>query len=586
MFQYQNGMSLVLRDGRGYVKIFRIVEVVVVDKLEEKLRDKIYQYWKDRNFKEIEPHLIRYVDDILPKEMEWAENNPFQDEAGQNICRLPNRKQKPCKLLVLLVGFSIEPLLQTVYAYQPEQVLLLLNRQYGDRDEGGRNGKSQGKLVKQFIEKIDLNAQVSYEIVEADTVSVFCKLREKVIETKGVIIDITGGKKSMIAGAFLYAAYANIEITYVDFDDEAYDLDMGLPYGNCCRIGTLENPYTTFALRDWEQVKTLYEDYRFGAARALLVGEDGQDGAGTIKEAVKQYMSKAIEGVDALAEVLHVYELWDGGALNEAKIYASKIAQKYNLTFKWPDAIEGLGGRWPKLKGPRFDNFPKELYDDDGDMFRVYVTDELERIKRLCEYGEDFRSTFLRAGSLNEVIMVARLVKLVTNPTHKDKLLEALQEKTPTARALFGPLLRLEWDKGKWIEKTSKEILIGSDRKKCDIVLHNMSRILRNSSANELKISISKKMTFWWQNNLGVTIFNGKYGWDEFIEMRNKLTHTYVSVPKDYAIEAINFVQANFEDFLGDKVESLPFIVKTVGWSELCGPEQCNLAPYLPPNLK
>ena len=41
---------------------------------------------------------------------------------------------------------------------------------------------------------------------------------------KRVIVDVTGAKKSMVAGAFLFAAYADMPISYVDFDE--YDEEM------------------------------------------------------------------------------------------------------------------------------------------------------------------------------------------------------------------------------------------------------------------------------------------------------------------------------------------------------------------------
>lgn len=71
---------------------------------------------------------------------------------------------------------------------------------------------------------------------------VFQALLKHLYGDSNVIVDITGAKKSMVAGAFLYAAFANVPVSYVDFDDDKFNPEHAKPYGYACRIGRLVNP--------------------------------------------------------------------------------------------------------------------------------------------------------------------------------------------------------------------------------------------------------------------------------------------------------------------------------------------------------
>jgi len=517
---------------------------------ERDLQDLTQEYWRKFDARNLPDHLEWYIANLLSHEIQWAGEHPVN-----GMPRLPTT---PCKLLVLLVGFSIEPLLQAVWSYEPEQALLLLNEQYGDPSDNGRRGADFGGMVKRLITEhlatqkpLPVTPQVECEVVEAGPVPVFRKLLDKVNTTEGVVVDITGAKKSMVAGAFLYAAYANANVSYVDFDDNAFDPEKRRPYGYACRIGQLSNPYQAFALRDWERVRALYNRYSFRAARELLVGQDGKAGPDTILGMVKAYLHEMVEPIEKLAEMLHCYELWDSGAFNEAKNKADQIAA-VGWNSEFPSVVDVLGGKWFVISGKDYVNKPKRFFEDTLE-FRVYVFDELERIERLFR-NEDYRSAFLRAGGLNEIIMVARLVREISEPD-KTTLLTRLDDRTPGAKKLFSNLLKAPGD--------------SLDIKDMTCRVHNFPATL------------TQTMNDWWR----VTrYFNDSKGWDDFLTKRNELAHKYFTVPADWAEDALCFVKANFQDFLGSPVESLNLCAEALPWSVLC--QRCGVRDWLPPNLK
>jgi len=65
--------------------------------------------------------ITKYIKELLPLELRCAESD--RDEPA----RLPSQ-DKQGGVLVLLVGFSIDPLLQSICAYKPDQVVLVLKR--------------------------------------------------------------------------------------------------------------------------------------------------------------------------------------------------------------------------------------------------------------------------------------------------------------------------------------------------------------------------------------------------------------------------------------------------------------------------
>jgi len=455
-----------------------------------------------------------------------------------------------CKTLVLLVGFSLEPLLQSVYVYQPQKIVLILNEQ-GYPPEGwsefaGHVKEAIGYLVEgellssapQFPGK---GSEVGYPTADNPS-AMFQTLLEVLHDETDVMIDVTGGKKSMVSGAYLYAAYARARISYVDFDE--YDPKHRRPYGYSCKIGELDNPYQTFALRDWERVRALYEQYQFWEARQVLA---------SILPAMKQVMPTAEQPIQKLSAFLEYYEKWDRGDYRGAKQAAQNLPD-----FEQPSAVTVLGDQWFEISGNDFTKEPQHFYRDSPEL-RAYVCDELARIQRMICCNEDYRSAFLRAGGVNEIVMLARLVSLVKDSKDQNEFLDALEKRTPGANDVFKALI------------TGKDITIGKDRKSCNIFL---------GEAPTLTIPHSSRMNSWWTSTC---LFNTDDGWHTFLNRRNELAHKYFSIPREWAEDALRFVQANFEDFLGCPIADLNLRVTALSWIELC--DLCGLSRFLPPSL-
>jgi hypothetical protein len=478
------------------------------------LEQKTRSYWRDYDHGNPEQCLKQYIEELLPEEIEYARQ---REES-----KLPD---STCDTLVLLVGFSIEPLLQAVYVYNPRKVFLVLNQLYGQKP--GKNwGKMTARLIGQLPEPPEIIEQV---VIQAGPHQVFQALLDQVREIDSTVIDITGAKKNMVAGAFLYAALANVPVSYVDFADDAYDPEEGKPYGYGCDIGVLDNPYAKFALRDWERVRDSYTDYKFREARKTLE---------MMWQHVKEYFpDDASASVETMLNVLRCYEAWDAGDYNQAYAEAQKIP-----SFTPPDAVQmwGKNHDWVTISGVKFN--PIRHFYEDTPRFRTYVYDELARIRRLIECNEDYLSAFLRAGGLNEVVMLARLVKSPASSPQREVLNKIDNNISPYAKPVFKGFVDGQF---KWC-----------------------------------KITWSLSMSTWWTGTS--TMFSAKNGWETFLYRRNDLTHQYFSPPPEWAEDALAFVQANVEDLWGTDAGK-DIKTRTLPWSEVC--QLTGLEEYLPPNL-
>jgi hypothetical protein len=532
---------------------------------EQHLKESTEQYWElqDNDATALE-YLPYYVEHLLRDEIDCAR----QLGEAENKPRVP---QYTCQTLVLLVGYSLEPLLQSIHVYQPQCIILIANRDYHELDES-RSGEYKPLDGERFIQAflqpcidqmveqglIQQPKAVQPKQVDAATPSVvFQALRDVLHQQEDVVIDITGGKKSMVTGAYLYAAFAqDVAISYVDFDDDVYDHRRGRPYGYRCRIGTLANPYTDFALRNWERVRSLYSRNSFREARELLVGKDGTQGEGTLAHAAATYLPGLCDPIKKLAIMLEFYRRWDDGNYGDAYNTRSETGLADE---QMPSAVTLLGTDWFHFKGPTY--HPADNFFDDDDRLRAYAYDELARVRRLIVHNEDYRSAFLKAGGLNEVLMVSRFVRQCPE-TYRSLLITDLNEGlTPKIGTLF------------------KSLREGNGRP----VTHPLGA--KKPQDVKFRFNLSENMAEWWKDCYVNPESRERFfpDFNKFTHLRNKLIHTYASVPRPYAEAALAFVQANFDDFRQNKPDTRTFVTEALRWSELC--KHCGLDAWLHPTL-
>lgn len=558
-----------------------------------KLEGKTRKYWrKESNVDSYE----WYIKNLLGDELQYADQNP----TPEGFPRL-QKPVKPVHTLALTVGDSFEPLLQLICVLKPQRVVLILNAVYPDRNSGNSHGATLRRLIAGLATQEALpdefrpalrEADVACEVIDADTpTAVFRGLRESFSpsqtpaeagRTPGSdsytnVVDITGAKKSMVAGAFLYAAHSGLPVTYVDFDANAYDRTYHRPYGFLCRIGEIANPYNAYRLRDWERVRQLYERYDFRGALEIIgrkpeSGQPGQGILGAMGSPVEAgnrdrplYDEDDIRRVEELVAILTLYEAWDSGDLERASQANTRLPNE-----KTPEAVRKLGSDWPSISPATLQSPSTYLYGDERKL-KVYAADEYARIRRLIVHNQDYHSAFLRAGGLNETLMAARLVREFA-PADRQKVVEALEVvHTPKASELFGWMAAGESLSVKSIFSPKK--------------LRGQGRPDLAAWADQSTITFNP-MVEWWQKpdySPAGNAFGALAGWDNFRKVRNALAHRYSAVSQELAEDALRFVGANIEDFFGQPQEAMDVNTPALPWDSLC--DLCQL-DFLPPRLR
>lgn len=549
-----------------------------------------------------DPHW--YIQNLLPLEMECAQ-----------------QQVEECDTLALLVGFSEDPLLQTIWKYRPQRIVLILNSKYLDQKGNEQRGKQR---AEQWVEYIRIMAQqgfcpqtaipcfdrsagerrdIAIATEEAGPDWVFRELRDRLLTDqraeKRIVVDITGAKKNMASGAFLFAAYTGADISYVDFDE--YHPEKRRPLGYTCRIGTQPNPYQILSLRDWERVQKLYEQFAFGSAAIevqRLLMEMGAGLASAIGPGA-YFSDEQRRAVGRLREVLLVLDRWDNGDYTSAwqawelpKNNGGTSLRSKMPRFPLPHAIEYLGSRsWPSaeakaaseflqehLKLKRGASSPKDSIFNQPDLLLTYAFDELQKIDRLVRYQNDYRSAFLRSAGLDELLLKSRVAILWLS----DKLFISGKP-----RADFG----------------DEHLKFGglADYSSADNLRDFLRGVNRKNPGSPANLSIKywdddgKRRDFGLtRKDPSVKLMN-KY-WDQpqcaidhetLVDLRGEAIHTHLSIPAAYAEAAYQIVACALKDFVENWVPSLGEQASThqtwhLSWNDLCTHCKLDFLPALP----
>ncbi|HQI83441.1 MAG TPA: hypothetical protein PKV20_02545 [Anaerolineae bacterium] len=522
------------------------------------LKEKTEDYW-DRladNYRDPLGVWRYYVTNLLPLEMLRHKTDKTDDTS--------------CDTLVLLVGYSVEPLLQAVWFYQPRQVVLILNQHYGRGLTGDNFYIYLLDLLGRLPEELRPAKHAIHKVMikEATPAAVFSALVAEVGKQTKVVVDMTGAKKSMVAGAFLYAAYAKVPVSYVDFDDEVYSTRYNRPYGYASIIHQFANPYEQFALRDWERIRQLYGRYHFADAGALVAGLI-ESPAANLYAGIRDF-SKALH---KLKSILHIYRLWDEGNFRGAAKALQDI-EATGLIVEVPTAVKVLAEVWPfahqndaqSAADDVLQAWKQLAYGKGGDPRKsffyqdtwllTYIQDELARICRLWKLNEDCRSAFLRLAAINEVLLKARLVRLwvdgdVQMPSGCDELTKL---KHLIDMGTAGNMLNVLRDIKPWTQYANLRYGL------------------------ELRSEAQRMEPFWEEPGCQLNM-------EAFTTLRDRTVHTYLAIAPSLVEAAFDLIERNLKEYCQRWHKGVVPHVETavMPWPKLC--QLCGVDVFLPPNL-
>lgn len=460
---------------------------------------------------------------------------------------LPSQPEKANTTLVILVGETLEPLLQSICVHMPTRLVPIVNTYYGDiqdEDSSARQWRTLYRLIRQLPSHVTENIANLEQIrqvtpVSDDPTAVFTYLRQELgpdlrDPQKRVVVDVTGAKKTMVAGAFTLAAYTKAVIYYIDPEQQD---ENEQPYGFSARFRRIESPLDRLALNVWQQIEERYRRYDFAGALQLL--QDALPEEALPGESGSSPNNSLLQSVQAFEAFLIICRDWEAGRLQEAyKQIVTLPPELVTPAEKVPTVVTELWRYWPEPE----DAVARELstaFFEDAKAIILYAEDELRRAKRLMNNGR-YRDAFTRAYALHETLLKARLTVLYRVKQLRVEKLTDKQNKVYTPVDLDQPTNRPLKD----------QILVLLVK----LQAGDMCRLLGKPKKSIPYVRLSRKDRIWWdyQGNPQylpneINLYSPQ---NEVIRnTRNLVIHSYFPVDADTVNEAIEKAEASLEEY-------------------------------------
>lgn len=303
--------------------------------------------------------------------------------------------------LALLTGMSRAPLLLAIAWRRPERIVL-----FGSDTDSGREAVSAmeraiaGPLQDQLMLR-PLALEPEY-VHDRDPARAYASIRARIEALRReqpnsrLIIDITGGKKSMVAAAFVAASEAEIPAQYVDFDD--YDPATRMPRLGTAFIHTLPDPAAVLRIRETRLAERAFDDERYDECVRLLTEIEPHLNAARLGGFASESEAEALRLRLSYARAAR---LWQQLALDEAeRAFAGPLR-------RWaPRIVLALGPMWRATAAtPELRNGRRAKIAEDLPRLASYAGDELWRHRRALSRGDDPRFPFLRTYALVELVL-------------------------------------------------------------------------------------------------------------------------------------------------------------------------------------
>jgi len=178
------------------------------------------------------PYLQEWLDLANTGKFERAQELYFEklfEAVIINFCEEFSNTLPSGGTLFSVLGFSPEPIILTAKAIQPESHIIFTTN----------NQKVDNSYLEKFLES-------NYELIylkDESFESMYKAMKEQLVlnPDSQITVDITGGKKSMVASASIFGKDYGCRIVYVDFSEYIKDLRKPMPGSEILNV--VYNPF-------------------------------------------------------------------------------------------------------------------------------------------------------------------------------------------------------------------------------------------------------------------------------------------------------------------------------------------------------
>lgn len=464
---------------------------------------------------------------------------------------------------IFMIGFSDSPILMSLDVIRPgkiifiytedskttlenmEEYIKLCNNSNIDylKDVFSNKIKEKGLAdVKDFITSGEKAIKINLGKT-ASPVDTFKTIKDIISDKslKRIAVDITGGKKTMISGAFSSASLReDVDIIYVD--NEEYNREQRRPEPGTEFISKLQNPNNIYRYTDMERIKGLFDSHRYDIA-----SQDIEKQIKIMNKYRDKYYFDEIDKLVHLKEWADIYNDWDQyrysvffkhsedikkihGLNDQDKLLLEKVAEEFNLR-KASNPSSILQKIFENIINGKSDI---EYYDR---IFSFVAIDRYCNAKRRTE--TDNEGCIIRLCSIIELLTYYYLIRNHDNLeiTCEDKNSRETIQKDKYVEIIFGnyPDNNLQ---------NENYGVLQSVQSRVDII----NEFIKKNSFEKPKYG--KKYNFVlkteWMNNLD----NNEMSWlvylEDIIRKRNKssITHSIGSIEDEKVKEYIEGVRS------------------------------------------
>ncbi|MBX3274761.1 MAG: hypothetical protein KF729_31135 [Sandaracinaceae bacterium] len=239
------------------------------------------------------------------------------------------------ELLVLLCGMSPQPLLLSTSFVRPRRVMLVGSDLIdGKGREAVEKVDERLREVERAQRDLRLERLDPHFMAASDPVAAYRSLADAIrstqaaygIATDRILVDITGGKKTMVAAAYLVCSELGLSSCYID---GKYDERVRMPRPGTAVFERLGDPIAAYRVRELRRVVDLARRGRYAAAEELL------------GELLEQNLAVGRDALEGDLRRLRWLRAWSERRMSELD--------------GAPDPLGAFGREWAKHAAKRFD---------------------------------------------------------------------------------------------------------------------------------------------------------------------------------------------------------------------------------------
>ncbi len=279
------------------------------------------------------------------------------------------------KTLIVSLGGSIEPIIKSIEEHKPNYLFFFLSKE---------SNANEYPKIKAFLDEKGLSPKIDFRMVKDIDDLVHCyevaselatAIEKQGIPNEDVIVDYTGGTKTMSAALVLATVTKGYRFSYVGGKERTKG-GLGVVISGFEAVKTGLSPWRVLLVEERRKIALFFNSYQFSAARDIA-----------------QKLTEVLEGLDkaiyeSLSELIEGYRLWDSFEHKEALRIIEKSKNKlaehlrYNPNGIINGFLEGVNASLVFLKdtSDKTKNFK--------DMHISLVFDLFHNAKRRAEEGK------------------------------------------------------------------------------------------------------------------------------------------------------------------------------------------------------